>query len=130
MVLSAGETGGSADAIAAANAGYVIANRSFDAAYMGLAIADAHVTALLLCGRIAEAQQLTQQLSARTGEMPGGSLFLGSGLAGRATLAAGRLDAACRLLKPVVESLFSAETSGGFTGSGTGTNIRAPSHSR
>ena len=118
MVLSAGETGRGTDAIAAANAGYVIANRSFDAAYMGLAIADAHVTALLLCGRIAEAHQLTQQLSARTGEIPGGANFLGAGLAGRATLAAGRLDAACRLLEPVVESLFSAETSGGFYGFG------------
>ena len=118
MVLSAGETGRGTDAIAAANAGYVIANRSFDAAYMGLAIADAHVTALLLCGQIAEAQQLTQQLSARTGEIPGGAHFLGAGLAGRTALAAGRLDAACRLLTPVVESLFSAETSGGFYGFG------------
>jgi len=118
MVLASGEAGRTADALAAAHAGYAVANRSLDAAYMGISIADAHVTALLLSGRIAEARARTDQLCAQIAEIPGGAALLGSGLAGRAALAAGRVDSACRLFGPVVDVLFSAGTSGGFYGFG------------
>jgi hypothetical protein len=50
--LAFGVAGRTADAVAAANAGYAVTSRYYEAAYMQFAVADVRLTALLLgCGR-------------------------------------------------------------------------------
>lgn len=104
--LACGDAGRIAEAAVAAGAGYDITERAHDAAHMRFGIADVHVGALLLAGRIAEAHAAAQQLCQRAADLPGPSARLQSAtVAGRAALGAGRLDAACFLLEPAVESL-------------------------
>jgi DNA-binding CsgD family transcriptional regulator len=118
ITLACGDAGSTSDALAAADAGYAVTSRHFEAAQMGFTVADAHLSALLLSGRVEEARTTAERLCEQADDLPGGAQLLGRGLAGRAALAGGRLDTACSLLDPVIEVLFSAETSGGFYGFG------------
>ena len=52
LTAHAADAGRTTEAVAAADAGYTVATRSFDAPQMRFNIADAHVSALLLSGRI------------------------------------------------------------------------------
>ena len=106
--VAAGDAGRTAEAAAAAESGYLVPVRSF------VIIADGHVSALLLAGQIAEAQEPAQLLRRLAADFPASQfVVLGTALAGRAALGAGRLDTACGLLEPIVESLgASGETNG------------------
>src|SRR5690606_17300944 len=53
LTLGAGEAGRTAEAVAAADTGYRLTARFSDAAYTRFTLTDAHVTALILAGRIA-----------------------------------------------------------------------------
>lgn len=55
LTLAAGEAGRTAEAVAAADTGYRLTARFSDAAYARFTLTDAHVTALILAGRIAAA---------------------------------------------------------------------------
>ncbi|MGK8491271.1 hypothetical protein [Nocardia asiatica] len=55
VASASAHAGRTSDALATASSGYEIATRSFDAPQMRFLVVDAHVTALLLSGRIAEA---------------------------------------------------------------------------
>ena len=55
LTLAAGEAGRTAAAVAAADTGYRLTARFSDAAYTRFTLTDAHVTALILAGRIAAA---------------------------------------------------------------------------
>lgn len=111
---AAGELGRTAEAAAVAEAGYAITSRFLDAAQMRFSIGDAHVTALLLSGQVEAASEQAQRLCEQAADMPGGVELLSRGVAGRAALAAGRLDTACSLLRPVVDVLFGSGQTGGF----------------
>jgi len=111
---AAGEMGRAAEAAAVADAGYAITSRFLDAAQMRFAIGDSHVNALLLSGQIEPARDTAQRLCDQSADMPGGVELISRGVAGRAALAAGRLDTACLLLQPVVEVLFGSGQTGGF----------------
>jgi DNA-binding CsgD family transcriptional regulator len=95
MYADAGQT---ATAVAVANTGYTVASRFFDSPQMRFNIADAHVSALLLVGKIADGLEVAQQVREQGAEMPGAANLLGAAIAGRAALCAGRLDSACALL--------------------------------
>ncbi len=113
VAVASGEAGRTAEAVAAAAAGYAVADRAFDAAHMRFVITDAHIGALLLSGRLAEAGSVCARLSQQAADLPGAAQLLGAALTGRAALGAGRLDTACSLLGPVVEGLAaSGETNG------------------
>ncbi|WP_409366596.1 LuxR C-terminal-related transcriptional regulator [Mycolicibacter hiberniae] len=86
------------EALAAANAGYAIAARSLDAPQMMFNIADAHVSALVLAGCNGEARNVAEQTRRRAADLPGAAQLLGTAIAGRAAVWAGRLDAAGQLL--------------------------------
>lgn len=118
LTLAAGEAGRTAEAVAAADTGYRLTARFSDAAYTRFTITDAHVTALILAGRIAAAVDTATVLDRQVGDLPGGTALLARGVAGRAALAAGRLDDAVAWLRDVVSVLFSADTAGGFYGFG------------
>ena len=61
-------------------------------------IADAHVSALVLAGRIGEALGVAEWAQGQAADLPGTAHWLGPAIAGRAALGAGRLEEACRLL--------------------------------
>lgn len=114
LTVALGDAGHTTRALAAAETGYAIAASGFDAAQMRFVIADACVGALLLAGRIPEALEASEQLCAHSANLPGAAQLLGSALAGRAAVGAGRLDTACSLLEPAVESIFAAGDTNGF----------------
>lgn len=114
VTVSCGDAGRTDEAVAAARTGYRITDRSFDAAHMRFVIADAHIGALLLAGRIDEAREEAEQLSRQADELPGAAQLFGIALAGRAAAGAGQLGAAAELLDPVVEMMRAAGETNGF----------------
>lgn len=99
------DSGRTSDAVAIADAGYAIATRSFDAPQMRFNISDAHITALLLAGRVTDAQDLAEKVRAQAADLPGAAHLLGAAVTGRAALGAGRLDTAGPLLEQAASAL-------------------------
>jgi hypothetical protein len=116
ILKASGDAGRAAEADVAAEAGYTIASRNYDAAQMRLTIADTHVCTLLSSGRIEAAWETAQLLCDQTADLPGAAQLLSRGVAGRAALGAGRLTAAGALLEPVVEALSAAGVTRGLYG--------------
>ncbi|KAA0084420.1 helix-turn-helix transcriptional regulator [Mycolicibacterium sp. P9-64] len=95
LAVISGDAGRTTDAVAIADAGYIAATRSLDAPHMRFNIADAHVSALLLAGRIGEAVDVADRTRRQAANLPGAAQLLGPAIAGRAALGAGHLDTAC-----------------------------------
>ena len=100
------DAGRTTEAVAVADAGYIVATRSFDAPQMRFNIADAHVSALLLSGRVRDAVDVAERVRQQAADLPGAAHLLGAAVAGRAALGAGHLDTACLLLEQAAEALF------------------------
>jgi DNA-binding CsgD family transcriptional regulator len=98
LAVMLADAGQAADAVAAANTGYALATRFFDSPQMRFNIADGHVSALLLAGQFEDGLAEAQRVRAQGAEMPGAAQLVGTAIAGRAALFAGRLDQACALL--------------------------------
>lgn len=96
MFADAGRT---SEALSVAETGYRAATRSLDAPQMRFNIADAHVSALLLSGRVDDAVELAERVREEAADLPGAAQALGAAVAGRAALGAGRLDTAVALLE-------------------------------
>lgn len=94
LAAIAGEAGRTSEAVALAESGYAVAARSFDAPHLRFNIADAHVSALLLAGRIAEALEVAERVRRQAADLPGAAQLLGPAVAGQAALGAGRLESA------------------------------------
>lgn len=92
------DAGRTSDALKTAETGYAAAMRGHDAPHMRFNIADAELGALLLAGRLADAEPLADRVRAQAAELPGAAHALGDAIAGRAALGTGRLHDACRLL--------------------------------
>jgi DNA-binding CsgD family transcriptional regulator len=115
ITQGAGDAGSTAQAVAAAAAGYRFLTRTFDAPMMGFVLADAHVGALLLSGMVEEAQGVAQRLCEQAADLPGRAGVVSNMVAVRAALGASRLDTVCSLLKPVAEILCATEQAAGGT---------------
>jgi DNA-binding CsgD family transcriptional regulator len=109
-----GDAGRTAEALAAANDGYHVMTRSRDATHMRYSIADSHIGALLLAGRIGEAVEFAGQLRELATDHPGMDPFYSMALAGRAALGAGHLRAARSLLGDAAEALVASGDSNGW----------------
>ena len=107
------DAGGTEDAVDIAEAGYDVATRTLDAPHMRFNIADAHITALLLAGRISDALEVADRIRGQADELPGAAELLGAAVAGRAALGAGDLRNACELLQRAAQGL-SASHAGGW----------------
>jgi DNA-binding CsgD family transcriptional regulator len=105
LAAMTGDSGCTAQAVAVADAGHAVATRSFDAPQMRFNIADAHVSALLLAGRIREAVDVADLARQQAADLPGAAHLLGDAVAGRAALGAGRLDRARSLLELATPAL-------------------------
>jgi DNA-binding CsgD family transcriptional regulator len=105
--VAAGDAGRVMEAEAAAEAGYPIGVRSF------VPIADAHIGALILGGRITDALDRAEWLRARVADVPGAAQLRGA-VEGRAALCAGHLETACSLLGQVVEAFAASGESNGW----------------
>jgi len=108
LTVIAGEAGQTAEAETRAEAGYQAATRRFDAPQMRFNIADAHLTALLLAGRVGDAAGVSKVVRQQADDLPGEAQLLGAAVAGRAELGAGRVESACRLLRRAVLGLSAA----------------------
>jgi DNA-binding CsgD family transcriptional regulator len=102
LTVARGEAGRTSEAVAAAQAGYPVPIRSF------VIIADAHVSALLLSGRVAEAPAVADLVRGRAGDLQAMTqpfIAVIAAVAGRAALGAGHLHDACaQLLDRVIEN--------------------------
>jgi DNA-binding CsgD family transcriptional regulator len=105
LAAISGDAGRTTEAVAAADAGYRAATRSFDAPHMRFNIADAQVSALLLAGRVRDAVKVAEQVRRQAADLPGAAQLLGAAVAGRAALGAGRLVEACLLLEQAADGL-------------------------
>ncbi|WP_029114395.1 LuxR family transcriptional regulator [Mycobacterium sp. URHB0044] len=105
LAVMAAEAGRTDEAVAIADGGYAVATRSFDAPQMRFNIADAHVSALLLSGRVGEAVDVAERVHQQAADLPGAAHLLGAAVAGRAALGAGRLDAASSSLEQAAVAL-------------------------
>jgi DNA-binding CsgD family transcriptional regulator len=105
LAVIAADAGRTTEAVAVADAGYTGAARSFDAPQMRFNIADAHVSALLLSGRVGDAVDVAERVRQLAADLPGTAHLLGAAVAGRAALGAGRLDTACLLLEHAAVAL-------------------------
>jgi len=112
LVAIAADAGRTNDAVAAAEAGYTVATRSFDAPHMRFNIADAHVSALLLAGRVSDALEVAERVRRQAADLPGEAQLLGAAVAGRAALGAGRLDTANVLLEQAAGGLSATHALG------------------
>jgi DNA-binding CsgD family transcriptional regulator len=107
------DAGRTTEAVNAAEAGYDVATRTLDAPHMRFNIADAHVGALLLAGRVAEALDVAGRTRQQAADLPGEAQLLGPAVAGRAALGAGDLENASQLLQQAIHGL-SASHAGGW----------------
>ncbi|TQC42217.1 LuxR family transcriptional regulator [Rhodococcus sp. WS4] len=114
MVVALGDAGRADDAEAAADDGYALVARSFEAAQMRFVLVDAHVGALLLAGRIAAAHAAAHRLQQLAVDLPGSAHILSTAIAGRAALEAGRIATALPLLDLAVTALFASGETNGF----------------
>ena len=105
LAAMAGDAGRTTDAVAVADAGYTVATRSFDAPQMRFNIADAHVSALLLSGRVTEAVEVAERVREQAADLPGAAHLLGTAVAGRAALGAGYVGTACTMLEQAAVAL-------------------------
>jgi DNA-binding CsgD family transcriptional regulator len=108
LAAIAADAGRTEEAVAIAEAGYTVASRSFDAPHMRFNIADAHVSALVLSGRVSDAVEVAERVRQQAADLPGEAQLLGAAVAGRAALGAGRLDTACSLLEKAAGALSAA----------------------
>lgn len=106
--VAAGDAGRTSEAAAAASAGYPVAVRGF------VIITDAHVGALLLAGQIAEATAAAKWLRQRACNVSGPGHLHSAPVAARAALGAGRLDTACALLEPIIDTLVGSGERNGW----------------
>ncbi len=106
--VAAGDAGRTSEAAVAANTGYPVAVRGF------VIITDAHVGALLLAGQIPEARAAAEWLRQRASNVSGPGHLQSAPVAARAALGAGRLDAACALLEPVIDTLAASGERNGW----------------
>jgi hypothetical protein len=114
LTVAYGDIGRTTDALTVCETGYTIAHGAFDAAQMRFVLADAYVGALLLSGRIRDAEEATENLVRQSIDLPGAAHLLTSALAGRTDLGAGRLGSAGDVLKPVVDVFFASGDTNGF----------------
>ena len=99
------DAGRAAEAVAIAETGYTVATRCFDAPHMRFNVADAHLSALLLSGRIRDALDVAERVRQQAADLPGAAESLGAAVAGRAALGAGNLDTSCVLLEEATAAL-------------------------
>jgi DNA-binding CsgD family transcriptional regulator len=99
LATIAAEAGRTTAAVGTAEAGYTAATRSFDAPHMRFNIADSHVSALVLSGRIGDASDVVERVQQQAADLPGAAQLLGAAVAGRAALGAGDIHSACALLE-------------------------------
>ncbi len=106
------DAGRAGEAVVLADSGYSSAARSFDAPHMAFNIADSHVSALLLAGRITEALDVAERVRRQAADMPGAAQLLGGAITGRAALGAGNLRSACAMLDNAVVGLIATHALG------------------
>ena len=105
LAVMAADAGRVDDAVAIAETGYAVAMRCLDTPHMRFNVADAHLSALVLCGRIGDALGVAQDVREQAVGLPRAAALLGAAIAGRAALGAGNVDVAGTLLEEAAAGL-------------------------
>jgi DNA-binding CsgD family transcriptional regulator len=111
ITVACGDAGRVTEAVAAAQAGYAVPMRPF------VVLPDAHVGALLLAGRIAEAWQVAErfyQAMVLLIDVRQQATDIVTAVLGRAAQGACRLPTACSLLGPAADALSAGDDSNGW----------------
>jgi len=114
MATAAAEDGHTADALALTETGYKASAHAFGAPHIRFNLADTEVTALVLAGRLADAEKVAERALLDSTDLPGVAHSLGPAVAARAAAAGGRLDTAAELFGQVAVTMASHSTGWGF----------------
>src|SRR6478609_7231914 len=101
-------------AVAGAETAWALAVMLADTGHTAEAVADAHVSALLLAGQFENGLEVAQRVREQGAEMPGAAQLVGTAIAGRAALFAGRLDEACARLGNAAPALSASGNAMGW----------------
>ncbi len=109
VAVACGEAGATAEASAAAHAGYPIPVRAF------IVISDAHTNALLLAGETTKAFEVAEMMRGRATASRGAPFGqIAIAVTGQAELGAGHLDRACTHLSAALQRVTAWNTATGF----------------
>jgi len=112
LATIAADAGRTTAAVGTAEAGYSAATRSLDAPHMRFNIADSHLSALVLSGRIGDAADVAESIRQQAADLPGAAQILATAVAGRAALGAGEIHSACALLEQAALGMSGTHPSG------------------
>lgn len=109
VTVACGESGSASEAAEAAESGYPLPVRAF------IVIADAHINAMLLAGRISDAEDVAKMMQRRAMASRGAPFGqISVAVAGQAALGAGELDRACSLLDAAIHRVTAWNAATGF----------------
>lgn len=114
LATVAADAGRTADALDLTEIGYRTSAHAFDTPHIRFNLADSELTALVLAGRLADAEKVAEQARLEATDLPGVAHSLGPAIAARAALARGRLDTAAELFDQVAVVMASHSTGWGF----------------
>lgn len=114
LATVAADAGRTADALDLAAIGHRTSAHAFDTPHVRFNLADSELTALVLAGRLADAEKVAERARLEAIDLPGVAHSLGPAIAARAALACGRLDAAAELFAQVAVVMGSHATGWGF----------------
>lgn len=114
LATVAADAGRTTDALDLTEIGYRTSTHSFETPHIRFNLADSELTALILAGRLADAQQVAERVCREAVDLPGAAHSLGTAIAARAALAGGRLDTAAELFDQVAVVLAGHATGWGF----------------
>lgn len=114
LATVAADAGRTADALDLTEIGYRTAAHGFDTPHIRFNLADSELTALVLAGRLADAEKVAERVRLEATDLPGAAHSLGPAIAARAALARGRLDTAAELFGQVAVAMASHSTGWGF----------------
>jgi DNA-binding CsgD family transcriptional regulator/tetratricopeptide (TPR) repeat protein len=109
-----GGAGRTSEAVACAELGYEAVSHSLETPHVRLNIADAHLSALMLAGRLGEALELAARQCELVADLPGAAYSVALAIAGRAALGAGDLRTAGAKLRQADSELSSAASKLGW----------------
>ncbi len=108
LVIALGDVGRADEVGPIARKGLALADRSSEASFQRFVLTDTFVGALLLAGRIAEAETVAALINRHASDHPGLPHLFGAAIAGRAALGAGKIGTARHLLHQAVTGFTAA----------------------
>ncbi len=101
LATVAAEAGRTAEALELTAIGYRTSSHAFDTPQIRFNLADTEVTAHLLAGRLAEAEQVAERVRSEAADLPGAARWLATAITARVALARGQADSTATLFDQI-----------------------------